>query len=71
MITSRNNIKSFMNSFRSDEQLFNIQASNLGIKTATTPEELFAQFRRCHRLFGLTNEELEYLRVQKLNLEAK
>ena len=60
-----------MNSFRSDEQLFDIQASRLGIKTATTPEELFAQFEEMSNdLFGLTNEELEYLESAKAQLES-
>lgn len=72
MVTSRNNIKSFMDSFRSSDELLKIQAASLGLTVANTAEELFKQFETMSNdLLGLTDQELSYLEAAKTHIEAK
>lgn len=72
MATSRENINSFLDSFRTSTQLANIQASSLGVDLAKTAEELFAQFDKFKNdTLGLTDKELEYLESAKDYIQSK
>jgi len=69
MVTSRENKKSFIDSFKTEEQQLKTMANNLGISVATTVEELFEQFDTLSR-DRLTNEESEYLNAVKSHFES-
>ncbi|MGB3751871.1 MAG: tape measure protein, partial [Arcobacteraceae bacterium] len=62
MIKSRENISSFMDSFRSDDSLARLSASNLGVNLAQNAEQLFSQFEKFRNdELGLTDDKLSYL----------
>lgn len=72
MATSRENIKSFIDSFKNETQLLSSQALKLNTIIPTTMNELFSQFLFFRDdIEGLTDEELTYLEDSKLYLETK
>jgi uncharacterized membrane protein YgcG len=72
MVTSRNNIKSFIESFMDETQLLEEQSKKLGVGIVTNIEELLAQAVDMSKdSFGLTEEELNYLKASKSFLEKQ
>jgi len=66
MATSRENIDSFIDSFKTSEQLAQDMASTLGVAIATTGDELVALFNNLSGgVDGLTDAELEFLNASK------
>ena len=72
LVTSRNNIKSFVESFMSDYDLLERQSQKLGTRIAKSFDELFLQFQTmASDVAGLTDEELSYLKATKSYLEEQ
>lgn len=72
MTTSRENINSLIDNFRSSEQLARIQAESMGVVLAETAEVFFSQFDAMKNdILGLTDEELAYLETAKDYIENK
>lgn len=72
MVTSRNNINSFVESFMSDYDLLERQSQKLGTGIANSFDELFLQFQTmASDVVGLTDEELSYLEAAKSYLEEQ
>lgn len=70
MASSRENIKSFMDGLKTNEQLAADMAGTLGTKLATTVDELAAMFVRMSQdADGLTDNELELINANKALLE--
>lgn len=72
ILTSNKNIKSFQNSFKTDEQLAADLATIAGQNLVTTYEELNKVFREMATdVDGLTDEELNYLNANKELIETQ
>ena len=72
LVTSRNNINSFVESFISDYDLLERQSQKLGTGIAKSFDELFLQFQTmASDVVGLTDEELSYLEATKSYLEEQ
>ncbi|MGJ0317720.1 tape measure protein [Aliarcobacter cryaerophilus] len=72
LVTSRNNINSFVESFMSDYDLLERQSQKLGTGIAKSFDELFLQFQTmASDVVGLTDEELSYLEATKSYLEEQ
>lgn len=72
MVTSRNNINSFVESFMSDYDLLEMQSQKMGTGIAKSFDELFLQFETmASDVVGLTDEELSYLEATKSYLEEQ
>jgi len=70
METSVNNINSFVDSFKNDEELLGDMASNLGVDVATNIEELSSLFEKlASDTVGLTDAEAELLSANKSIIE--
>ena len=66
MISSRENMKSWNDSFKSDEELLQDLANTLNVRVATSVEELDALFNLLSNdTIGLTDAELELLEANK------
>lgn len=72
LVTSRNNINSFVESFMSDYDLLEMQSQKMGTGIAKSFDELFLQFQTmASDVVGLTDEELSYLEATKSYLEKQ
>ena len=66
MTTSRDNIKSYLDSFKTSEQLLQDLADTLNLKVANSAEELNLLFNQLSSdIYGLTDAELELLEANK------
>lgn len=71
MTTSRDNIKSYLDSFKTSEQLLQDLADTLNLKVANSVDELNLLFNRLSSdTLGLTDAELELLEANKDYLES-
>jgi len=71
MAASRENIKSFEDSFKTDEQLTQDMAQKLGVTIATTNEGLMSLFENLKGgIDGLTDSELDFLNANKELIES-
>ena len=71
MVTSRENIKSWQDSFKTDEELARDLAGTLGLSLATNLDDLNKIFiKLSNDAFGLTDAELEFLEVNKDYIES-
>jgi hypothetical protein len=72
MASSRENIKSYEDSFKSDDVLASEMAKTLGVTVATTSKGLTSLFETLKEgIDGLNDSELEFLLLNKELLEAK
>jgi hypothetical protein len=72
MASSRENIKSYEDSFKSEEQITKEMAKTLGITVATTSKELTSLFETLKEgIDGLNDSELEFLLLNKELLEEQ
>ena len=71
MQASEDNIKSFVDSFKTSEELAQSMAAALGVTLATTGDELVALFNNLRGgIDGLTDSELKLLNANKALLES-
>ena len=71
-INNESNIKSFFNSFKTENDILLIQANKLKMTLPSTFEELGLQFKKLSSdTLGLTNEELDYLASSKEYVENR
>ena len=72
MASSRNNMINFANSFKSEDMLLNQQSRKIGMPLAKDFDELIEQFKELSSdMFGLTDDEIEYLNASKSMIEEK